>query len=64
MARHLIVLDDCLGGGELGSLVGTPIYSNADEADLCLTADEWASLLTRRRQVGWPLHFAEVAHAA
>lgn len=61
MARHLSLLDGGLDAGEVNSLIGSPIYDNADQADLCLTADEWAALLARRRQVGWPLHFVEVA---
>jgi len=68
MARHLTPLQDTLDAGELSSLVGTPIFDNADQGDPSLTADEWAALLTRRRQVGWPLHFAggalaQVKHA-
>lgn len=63
MARSVTVLADHLDSGELSVLVGMPIHDNADQADLCLSADEWVDLLTRRRQVGWPLHFVEVPNA-
>ncbi len=63
MARHLTPLQDSLGAGELSSLVGSPIFDNADQADLSLTADEWVALLARRNRVGWPLHFVEVPDA-
>lgn len=56
MARHLTLLDDRLGSGELSSLIGLPIHSDGDAADLVLTTDEWAALLQRRQVVGWPLH--------
>lgn len=58
MSRHVTPLHDTLESGELGSLVGNPIYSNGDAVDLHLTSDEWAALLHRRRMVGWPLNFA------
>ena len=64
MSRHITELHDELCSGELSSLVGTPIHDNADQADLCLTADEWSALLRRRQSVGWPLHFVEVPSAA
>lgn len=63
MSRHLTQLRGDLDAGEISSLIGSPIHDNADQADLCLTADEWAALLARRRTVGWPLHFVEVPHA-
>ncbi|NJC38162.1 hypothetical protein GGR60_002716 [Xanthomonas arboricola] len=56
MSRHITPLDDSLGAGELGALVGLPIYNNGDIAELCLTADDWAALTERRRRVGWPLN--------
>ncbi|MEA9550515.1 hypothetical protein VC253_01385 [Xanthomonas campestris] len=59
--RHITPLDDALSAGELATLVGLPIYNNGDIADLRLTADEWAALTERRRRVGWPLNFLEVA---
>jgi hypothetical protein len=64
MARSVTLLADRLDSGELSVLVGTPIYDNADQADLCLSADEWVDLLERRRSVGWPLHFVEAANLA
>ncbi|WP_115562363.1 hypothetical protein [Xanthomonas arboricola] len=53
--RYVVSLNDCLDAGELASLVGTPIHNNGDIADLSLTADEWATLMERRRRVCWPL---------
>ncbi|MEN9140476.1 hypothetical protein [Xanthomonas vesicatoria] len=41
--------------------MGLPLHNNGDTADLSLTADEWAALTERRRRVGWPLNFLEVA---
>jgi len=64
MARQMTPLNDSLDAGELATLIGTPIFDNADQADLCLTADEWATVVQRRRAVGWPLHFVEMANAA
>jgi|UPI000695C0EB hypothetical protein len=57
MSRHITLLDESLGAGELASLIGMPLHDNADCADLVLTADDWCALLERRRRVGWPLHF-------
>ena len=63
MARHLTPLQDSLAAGELSSLIGCPIHSNADVADLVLSSDEWADLLIRRRRVGWPLNFVQTGQA-
>lgn len=62
MARHITHLHDIVGDGEVASLVGCPIHDNADMADLTLTSDQWADLVTRRRRVGWPLHFVAAEH--
>ncbi|WP_238155935.1 MULTISPECIES: hypothetical protein [Xanthomonas] len=64
MSRHVTPLDDALSAGELATLVGLPIHNNGDIADLCLTSDEWAALTERRRRVGWPLKYLEVADVA
>lgn len=57
MSRQITLLGESLDAGEVSVLVGCPIHDNGDTADLVLDADEWSALLTRRRQVGWPLHF-------
>ena len=57
MSRQITPLNDSLDAGEVSSLIGCPIHDNGDTADLALDADAWADLLTRRRRVGWPLHF-------
>lgn len=59
--RYVTPLSDGLDAGEIASLVGLPLHNNGDTADLSLTADEWAALTERRRRVGWPLNFLEVA---
>ncbi|MGV7193738.1 hypothetical protein [Xanthomonas axonopodis] len=64
MSRSITPLHDALCTGELATLVGLPIHNNGDIADLHLTADEWAALIERRRRVGWPLNFLEVADVA
>ncbi len=64
VSRHITPLDDALTAGELATLVGLPIHNNGDIADLCLTSDDWAALTERRRRVGWPLNFLEVADVA
>ncbi len=55
MPRRVTPLDDALSAGELASLIGTPVHSDGDTSDLCLTSDQWAALIERRRQVCWPL---------
>ncbi|CAD0339126.1 hypothetical protein CFBP498_26390 [Xanthomonas hortorum pv. vitians] len=55
MSRRVTPLHDALSAGELATLVGLPIHNNGDIADLSLTADEWATLMERRRRVCWPL---------
>lgn len=57
MARHITQIGAALDAGEVSSLIGCPIHDNGDTADLVLDADAWVDLLTRRRRVGWPLHF-------
>jgi len=64
MSRHVTPLDGALNAGELATLVGLPIHNNGDIADLCLTADDWVALTERRRRVGWPLNFQELANVA
>ncbi|WP_235175463.1 hypothetical protein [Xanthomonas arboricola] len=59
--RYIMPLSERLDAGELASLVGLPLHNNGDTTDLSLTADEWAALIERRRRVGWPLNFLEVA---
>lgn len=58
--RTVVPLDSNLGNAEVGVLLDAPLLDPMPDAGLCLTSDEWASLLAERTRAGHPLHFAEV----
>ncbi|WP_313645276.1 hypothetical protein [Stenotrophomonas sp.] len=55
-----IAIDGALSNGEVGLLVDEPVLLNEPEGVLCLTADQWSSLIQQRAAAGRPLHLAEV----
>lgn len=61
--RTVVRLDGALGNAEVGVLLDAPLFHPMPDAELCLTSDEWAALLSQRSRAGYPLHFAEVEHA-
>ncbi|WP_282270032.1 hypothetical protein [Stenotrophomonas sp. PS02298] len=58
--RCLIPLTDEMGNAEVGVLLDAPLLEPMPDSELCLTSDEWVSLLAERTRAGHPLHFAEV----
>lgn len=58
--RTVVRLDSALRNTEVGVLLDAPLLDPMPVSELCLTSDEWASLLAQRAQAGRPLHFVEV----
>lgn len=56
----LIDIDGSLNNGEVGPLVDEPLLTTELDGLLCLTTDQWASLIRQRRAAGRQLHLSEV----
>ncbi|WP_293716352.1 hypothetical protein [Stenotrophomonas sp. UBA7606] len=56
----LIAIEGALSNGEIGLLVDEPVLLSEPEGVLCLTADQWSSLIQQRAAAGRPLHLCEV----
>lgn len=56
----LISIDGALSNCEVGPLVDDPMLVSELEGLLCLTSDQWFSLIQQRQAAGRPLHLAEV----
>ena len=58
--RTVVRLDSALRNTEVGVLLDVPLLDPMPDSELCLTSDEWVSLLAQRAQAGRPLNFVEV----
>lgn len=56
----LTAIDGSLSNGEVGLLIDEPLLLIEPDGVLCLSADQWSSLIQQRRDAGRPLHLAEV----
>lgn len=61
--RTVVRLDSNLSNTEVGVLLDAPLLDPMPDSELCLTSDEWVSLLAQRAQAGRPLNFVEACHA-
>ena len=60
LLRTVVVLDSNLSNSEVGELLNGQLLDNVDTQPLCLTSDQWSSLIQQRQAAGRPLHIVEV----